>query len=65
MIGLGALECGRDYGDPNIRGAGVLNQRLESWKSVRVAAPMPEEKGRPVLRAELLQRERRAFLPRH
>jgi hypothetical protein len=63
-IDVGALECGLDCGDPDILGAGILNQRLESWKSVRVAAtaPMLVEKEEPVPRAELLQGERRAFL---
>jgi hypothetical protein len=63
-IDVGALECGLDCGGPDILGAGILNQRLESWKSVRVAAtaPMLVEKEKPVPRAELLQGERRAFL---
>ena len=29
-IDIGALECGLDCGDPDILGAGILNQRLES-----------------------------------
>jgi hypothetical protein len=63
-IDVGALEGGLDRGDPDILGAGILNQRLQSWKSVRVAAtaPMLVEKKKPVPRAELLQSERRAFL---
>ena len=59
-----AGECGRDCGDPDVLGAGILNQCLKSWKSVRVAATAPilVEKEKPVPRAELLQSERRAFL---
>jgi hypothetical protein len=51
-IEVGALECGLDCGDPDIRSVGILNQRLESWKSVRVAAtaPMLVEKEKPVRR---------------
>lgn len=40
-IDVGALECGLDCGDPDILGAGIWNQRLESWKSVRVLATAP------------------------
>ena len=45
---------------------GDLKQRLEGWKSVRVAAgaPMLVEEEEPVPRAELLQGESRAFLSR-
>jgi hypothetical protein len=60
---VSALECRLDCADPDIRGAGILKQRLESWKSVRVAAtaPMLVEKVKRVPRAELLQSERRSF----
>jgi hypothetical protein len=63
-IDVGALESRLDRDEPDILGVGILNQRLESWKSVRAAAtaPMLVEKGKPVPRAELLQSERRAFL---
>jgi hypothetical protein len=63
-IDVGVLECGLDCGDPDILGTGILNQRLESWKSVRVAATAPVlvEKEEPVPHAEFLQGERRAFL---
>jgi len=63
-IDVGPLECGLDCGDPDILGAAILNQRPQSWKSVRVAAaaPMLVEKEKSVSRAELLQGEWRAFL---
>ncbi|MFY9955536.1 hypothetical protein [Bradyrhizobium sp.] len=65
-IDVGAFECSLDCCDPEIPGAGILNQRLEGWKSVRVAAgaPMLVEEEEPVPRAELLQGESRAFLSR-
>jgi hypothetical protein len=42
-------------------------ERLESWKSVRVAAtaPMLVEKEKPVPRAELVQREAGVPFPQH
>jgi hypothetical protein len=65
-IDVGALEYSLDCCDPEIPGAGILKQRLNGWKSVRVAAgaPMLVEEEEPVPRAELLQGESRAFLSR-
>lgn len=45
-IDVGAFECGLGCGDSEVLGAGILNQRPESWKFVRVVATGPnlEEK---------------------